>query len=130
MKFEILGQDIRIDERLTSFIKEKLATCMNRYGQRIRRITISLYDVDGPRAGIDKRCRVVFRLAGGGQSVVECGSHDWRDAITQAAQTAEQTMRKRMEQRRTVRKHQARRGHDMLWADFDVTEVPMERLTA
>lgn len=78
------------DKELRTRVAEALETALGRLGQRLRRVDVYLTDVNGPRGGPDKRCRIVARLATGSPVVV---SRTARDPVVAAAATAAQCRR-------------------------------------
>jgi putative sigma-54 modulation protein len=60
MQFEIHGKDIPITERLRGHIERRLCFALERFARRISRVRVSVGDLNGPRGGIDKRCRVAI----------------------------------------------------------------------
>jgi hypothetical protein len=45
---------------------------------------VQFSDVNGPRGGVDKRCRVALRTDGTGSVVVASVANDWRTALDNA----------------------------------------------
>jgi hypothetical protein len=43
---------------------------LRRLSQRVTRADVQFSDVNGPRGGVDKRCQIELRAAGGGAVVV------------------------------------------------------------
>jgi putative sigma-54 modulation protein len=62
MQFEIQGREIPITERLRGHIERRLCFALERFARRIRRVRVSVGDLNGPRGGVDKRCRVAIVL--------------------------------------------------------------------
>ena len=58
---------------------------MNRFLDRIGKVTVRLIDVNGPRGGNDKRCGVVLDLKGCGVVVLEEDGADLDSVIDRAA---------------------------------------------
>ncbi len=77
MQFEICGKDIPITEHLRGHIERRLCFALERFARRIRRVRVSLGDLNGPRGGIDKRCRVAIVLMSSLTIVME----DWDSNI-------------------------------------------------
>jgi putative sigma-54 modulation protein len=63
MLFEIYGKDIRITGQLRGHIERRLCFALERFAKRIRRVRVSIRDLNGPRGGIDKCCQVAVVLA-------------------------------------------------------------------
>ena len=72
------------DKELRIRVAEALETTLGRLGQCLRRVDVYLTDVNGPRGGPDKRCRIVARLATGPVVVSRTGP----DAVTAVSATA------------------------------------------
>lgn len=85
MELAIRGLDLPLTTPLESLVQQRLGFALGRYDSRIRRVDVKLDDVNGPRGGVDKRCRVDVTLAEGGHVRAE-GTEEWvRDAIDRAA---------------------------------------------
>jgi len=54
---------------------------MGRFGAKLARVSVRISDVNGPRGGVDKLCRVETRLWGRFPLVVEDVSADMSQAI-------------------------------------------------
>jgi hypothetical protein len=57
---------------------------LRRLSQRVTRADVQFSDVNGPRGGVDKRCQIELRAAGGGAVVVSSVKSDWRAALDDA----------------------------------------------
>lgn len=57
---------------------------MRRLTWLVPRARVHLADVNGPRGGIDKRCRVEIKSDGGGSVVITSMAREWRSALDQA----------------------------------------------
>jgi putative sigma-54 modulation protein len=67
--------DMRITVRASSRWVARLARrrfefALSRFGYRVRSLVVRVTDVNGPRGGIDKRCRVTVELQGPTRTVV------------------------------------------------------------
>lgn len=64
---------------------ERACFVMRRLTWLVPRTRVRLSDINGPRGGVDKRCRVeVATRSGGVVVVVTAVARDWRSAIDQA----------------------------------------------
>ncbi len=70
----------------------RMGFAMRRLGWLAPRAKVQLADVNGPRGGVDKRCRVEIRSAGGGSVVVTALARDWRSALDQALARAHRAL--------------------------------------
>ena len=62
MRIEIRGRNVEIEPSLRSHIERQLSFAMGRFGPRIEWLTVRVEDVNGPRGGNDKRCRIEVDL--------------------------------------------------------------------
>jgi ribosomal subunit interface protein len=63
MKVEIRGKEVRITEALRGHIERRITFALGRFARRIRSVLVRVADLNGPRGGIDKHCRVAIVLA-------------------------------------------------------------------
>lgn len=63
MQFDIRRQGIDIDDDAKSRLARRLDFALGRLGQHVHRVWVHLADENGQRGGIDKRCRILVRLA-------------------------------------------------------------------
>src|SRR5690348_11454278 len=75
MQLEMRGVNCEMDDALKDHVERRLRFALGRLAARIGRMTVLLSDVNGPRGGIDKRCRIVVTLVPRGMVRVE-GSGD------------------------------------------------------
>ena len=67
---------------------------------RIHRLTVRLTDVNGPRGGLDKRCRIAVALVPRGVVMVEGSGDDPFALVAGAAERAGRAVRRELERRR------------------------------
>jgi ribosome hibernation promoting factor len=85
MKLDIVGQQIAVTKVLSMHIERRLQFALGRFGARVTRVAVTLTDLNGPRGGIDKQCRIIASLAPKGEVVVEVRDADIFIAIDRAA---------------------------------------------
>jgi putative sigma-54 modulation protein len=66
-------------------LRRRVARALRHTGRRVRAVRVWLSDINGRRGGIDKRCRIVARLAHAGPVVVEQRDGDYYRAVDGAA---------------------------------------------
>jgi len=65
MKIHIFFHGMELSSEITAYLKRRLLYAVSRFATRIERIEAGLIDVNGERAGgVDKRCRIVAKVAG------------------------------------------------------------------
>ena len=88
MQFEIRGRDINISQVLRGHIERRLRFALDRFAGRIRQVHVTLGDLNGPRGGIDKCCKLAISLDRPSTIVVESHASNVYAAIDCAADKA------------------------------------------
>ncbi len=108
MQLSIRGDSVRLTEALREYITRRLHFALGRFASAIQRVYVRTEDINGPRGGIDKRCRVEVRLRAG-RSVplaVATDDSDLRAAIDRSAKRIARSVARELDrknQRRTTR---------------------------
>lgn len=85
MNLQIQAQDFTLTDGLREHVTTRLSYGLNHGRDVVTRIVVRLSDVNGPRGGEDKRCRIEVRLKGAPSLVVEDTQTDMYAAIDRAA---------------------------------------------
>jgi putative sigma-54 modulation protein len=85
MKIDIHGHRIEVSETFRAHIERRLRFALGRFGTRVTTVTVTLEDLNGPRGGIDKQCRIAVTLASAGHLRVEVMDTEITPAVDQAA---------------------------------------------
>jgi ribosome-associated translation inhibitor RaiA len=96
MRYELRAPKVMLTAGIRSVIDERLRRSLGRFREWIRGVEVVVTDVNGPRGGIDKQCRVIVRT-GDGREVVGSERHESLEgAIAGAvARAAKGTRRRR-----------------------------------
>lgn len=64
---EIIAQNKTAISNLivTNYSRRTLRAALDRFSSRVASVKVTLNDVNGPRGGLDKECKIYVRLAGG-----------------------------------------------------------------
>ena len=100
MKFSIRGRHIGLTEALLAHVERRLRFALSRFGQKIRQVAVQLTDLNGPRGGVDKQCRVTATLSPSGRVMVEEIDAALHTAIDRAAERLERSVVRELERRR------------------------------
>jgi ribosomal subunit interface protein len=100
MRFDIRGQHIEVTEALRTHAAHRLQFVLSRFGPRIAQVAVRLTDLNGPRGGKDKQCRMIAEMPRGGKVIVEDIDADLYAVITQAADRLGRAVAREMERRR------------------------------
>ncbi len=100
MRIVIQANGFVLTEALRAYTEQRLATTLGWAGDRMRRLAVSLSDINGPRGGIDKRCKIQVQLGGGQEVVIEDTEADLYVAIDRATDRADRAVVRRVERMR------------------------------
>ncbi|HEX9171762.1 MAG TPA: HPF/RaiA family ribosome-associated protein [Telluria sp.] len=100
MRIVIQADGFVLTEALRAYAEQRVATALGWAGRRMRKLAVSLSDINGPRGGIDKRCKIQLRLDGGQEVVIEDTEADLYVAIDRAAERADRALVRRVERMR------------------------------
>jgi len=99
MQIDIQSHGFALTRALHEYAKRRLRFGLLHAGDRVRRVTVRLVDVNGPRGGIDKRCRIRVTLNGLAAVVIEDAEADLYRAIDRAADRLGRTVMRRLAHR-------------------------------
>jgi ribosome-associated translation inhibitor RaiA len=100
MWLNIHGQGLSIDSTVRERVNRRLSFALGRFGDRIGRVTVNLSDINGPRGGIDTRCRIVVEVLGQERVVIEDTDIDLPSVIDRAADRIGQAVYRKLERAR------------------------------
>lgn len=108
MRLYARSKNGRLSEELYEYLHARLAFALARFDRRIVDITVSVTDVNGPKGGVDKRCRLVIRLRPKGKVTIEQSANDFAAAIAVAADRASYAVSRVLKRRRDMRSKRRR----------------------
>jgi ribosomal subunit interface protein len=100
MKIDIHAIGFELTDALREHIERRLKFSLSWASHTVRTVTVRLSDINGPRGGNDKRCRIQIPFAGGTSSVIEDTEADLYVAIDRAADRIERNVARRLERAR------------------------------
>jgi ribosome-associated translation inhibitor RaiA len=71
VRIELRGRAVEVTAALRPHAERRVRFALGRFGAAVRRVSVQLDDVNGPRGGVDKRVRVVVGLASSGEVIIE-----------------------------------------------------------
>lgn len=104
------GQADTVD-RLREYAVHRLSFALRRFERRIRRITVRIADVNGPKRGVDSLCSMSVDLIDGGQIFVKAISAWPFAAVSQAASRLTKVLRRTGERGTAHRESSGHVGH-------------------
>jgi ribosome-associated translation inhibitor RaiA len=92
---------VALDPAMRGYIRERLGRKLGKFAPSLERVTVRLEDVNGPRGGVDKECRIKAVLSGQDSVIVEERGRDTREVVDRAADRIERAVRKSIGKTRT-----------------------------
>ncbi len=108
MRVEIRRRRLEVSDYLRAHIERRLRAALGRFERRVGQIRVYLRDVNGPRGGVDKRCRIVVHLPPCGRAVVSGAGDDAYAVVTRTAERSGRAVKRRL-QRKVARRRSGRR---------------------
>jgi putative sigma-54 modulation protein len=99
MRCTIVPRKIRLSPAVRNRIERRLHFALARFDGTIRNVEISLSDENGPRGGVDKRCRVLMTLTRGNRLVVEGRGERLQDLLDRTLERAGRAAARALERR-------------------------------
>ena len=87
MQLDIRGRRLALTPAMVDHVARRIRFALGRFDGRVRRVTARIGDVNGPRGGIDKRCRLHVDLGGRPVTIDELDA-DLYAAVDRAAERA------------------------------------------
>ncbi|MGE5114409.1 MAG: HPF/RaiA family ribosome-associated protein [Acidobacteriaceae bacterium] len=103
MRLDIRIQKVDLPNEINRYIARRLHFCLGRFEARVRNITVRIFDINGPRGGSDKRCRMTVDLIPSGVLVVEEVNTDLFGVIDRAAERAGQALARKLRRARDLK---------------------------
>ncbi len=102
------GTELAPDERTE--IRQQLGSRLGKFAHSIERVTVRVQDVNGPRGGVDKACRIKVVLSGMPSVVVEEHAATMKQAFRAALGDVERAVKRTLDRSRTKPKRTARKA--------------------
>ena len=103
MHIEITSQGFPMTSALRTYASRRLQPSLGLARDCARRVRVILSDQNGPRGGLDKRCRIAISVAGAPTLVIDDVQADMYSAIDRASGRALRTLARRLSRRRSHR---------------------------
>ncbi len=99
MELEIRRHNIHLSEDLKDHIERRLNFALGQFNSRLGSVAVHLEDVNGPKGGVDKQCRILVALSGGKVIKVEDLDADLTVVIDRAADRVGHAVRREIDRR-------------------------------
>lgn len=102
MNVDIRTRGFSLTPGLRAHVERRLEFALDRYEERIARVRVVVGDVNGPKGGEDKSCRVEVRLRGGGAVRASAVDGDAYAAIAAASHRVARSVTRALERERAT----------------------------
>ena len=100
MQINIQAQNFPLTNALRGHVERRLGFSLSTRDEHIEKVMVRLSDINGPRGGEDKRCRILIVLPRLPDVVIEDTMADLYCAIDRAADRAGRTVGRRLSRQR------------------------------
>lgn len=101
MRPTIHANGFLLTDALRTFTEHRIATALGWASQHMHKLAVSLSDINGPRGGVDKRCRIQVQLGAGREVIIEDTEDDLYAAINRAAERADRAIVRQIQRKRS-----------------------------
>jgi len=100
MQIEIESSHLGEAQGLRAALEHRVRYVFRRMHDKVQQIRVSLHDINGPRGGVDKECRLTLKLDGRGTLVVVAQADNSALALNNALRRASQSLVRLWQRRR------------------------------
>lgn len=104
MRFDIRIQKLDLHQEVSHYIERRLRFSLSRLVSRLRTVNVRVFDVNGPRGGIDKCCRITAHILPSETVVLQEVDADLFAAIDRVTRRISRTFTRRLTLERDLRK--------------------------
>lgn len=101
MHMTIQTNGFQMTTALRAYTEQRLATALGWARHHMRKMAVSLSDINGPRGGVDKRCRIQVQLGGGREVIIDDVDANLYTAIDRAVDRADRAVVRKVERTRS-----------------------------
>jgi hypothetical protein len=112
MRLQFRSKNFRLHDAIREEMERRIRFALGRFVGRISAVIVGLADLNGPRGGMDKQCRLVVRLRPAGKVTIEETQSDVSAAVALAADRAGWNVGRELKRQRDARYD--RRPREML----------------
>ena len=104
MRVDIRIQKLDLHQEVSHYIERRLRFSLSRLVSRLRTVNVRVFDVNGPRGGIDKCCRITAHILPSETVVLQEVDADLFAAIDRATRRISRTFTRSLTLERDLRK--------------------------
>jgi len=101
MKIDIQARQLPMTRSLNHYTDRRIRFALTRFEERIQRVSMWLTDVNGPKGGKDKHCRLHVVLAGNANVIIEDIHENLYVAINRAIERAGHSLVRKLDRQQS-----------------------------
>lgn len=105
MQIEILARSFPLTNAMRAYVNRRLEFSLSARHSHIKCVVVRLIDINGPRGGSDKCCRIQVVIPGHSDIVTEDTESDMYSAIDRAADRVSRTVARRLDRHRDFERY-------------------------
>lgn len=98
MKIDIRSRSLKMTDTLKNYVDRRIRFALGRFSQRLESVRIMLQDLNGPKGGVDKRCKVHVAILPSFSVIIEETDVELESAVSRALDRAGRTVARRLDQ--------------------------------
>ena len=104
MRLSVVDRNSLLSNELHELLERRLSFALSRFDSRIMRVTATFEDVNGPRGGTDKLCRITVKLVRSPDVVVSDQDSDLGKCIAHASDRAGRAVARSIDRSQQIRR--------------------------
>ena len=101
MLFEVSNRQADMNEDVSRRAKRLLKFSLSRFKGAVSRVKVMLCDINGPKGGVDKRCRITAKFRAAGLVVAQSSGVNYIEALNSCLEKLERAIRREIDRRRS-----------------------------
>ena len=98
MRIDIRTRSLKMTKSLSEHVHRRIRFALGRFEQRLMSVRVWLGDLNGPKGGVDKHCKVLVGIRPSLRVVIEERDTDLEAAVNRAMDRAGRTVARRLDQ--------------------------------
>jgi putative sigma-54 modulation protein len=113
MRIGVRARRLTVPPRLAQDVDQRLRLTVGRFARRVSAVAVRLFDVNGPRGGLDKVCEVTVSLSRAGTVRYRAVASSVAVAASRALAGTQEVIARRLALRRDRRRQDGRRRREL-----------------
>ena len=104
MKIELHSSRLAVSNSIQAYVERRIGFAIGRFADVVESVVVSLEDINGPRGGVDKSCRIRVNLIGQRAPIIaDVLDLEIRSAVDMAAERVGRAVARQLDRRASRR---------------------------